>query len=211
MYKHGELEKYCEAHSSSPSLLCEEVARHTQQNFELARMLIGSWQASFLQFLIMITRARRVLEIGTFTGYSALAMAEVLPADGELVTVDIDAETTRLARSFWDRSAASKKITAVVKPALEVLGELAGEFDLVFIDADKENVKVYFTGALKLLSEHGVIAVDNTFMDGAVLHNDTASEGVRAMAEFNGYIAARQDVRKVLVNIRDGVFLITRA
>lgn len=128
-YARDELEKYCEAHSTSPSALCVEIDNYTQQNFELARMIIGSWQASFLQFLVMTTKAKRVLEIGTFTGYSALAMAEALPADGELITVDVNVETTQLARSFWDKSAAGKKIKTVTKPALEALEELAGEFD----------------------------------------------------------------------------------
>ena len=137
-------------------------------------------------------------------------MAEVLPADGELITVDINSETTQLARSFWDKSAAGKKIKAINKPALAVLEELTGEFDLVFIDADKENVKAYFEGALRLLSPHGFVAVDNSFMDGAVLNSKTASDSVRAMAEFNNYIATRKDVRKVLINIRDGLYLIAR-
>ena len=209
-YTRSELEQYCEVHSSSPSALCADIDAYTQKNFELARMIIGSWHASFLQFLITTTRAQRVLEIGTFTGYSALAMAEVLPADGEVITVDINSETTQLARSFWDKSAAGKKIKAINKPALAVLEELTGEFDLVFIDADKENVKAYFEGALRLLSPHGFVAVDNSFMDGAVLNSKTASDSVRAMAEFNNYIATRKDVRKVLINIRDGLYLIAR-
>ena len=209
-YTRGELEDYCETHSSSSSPLCAEIAAHTQKNFELARMIIGSWHASFLQLLITTTRAKRVLEIGTFTGYSALAMAETLPADGEVITVDVNSETTELARSFWDKSEAGKKIKAWVKPALDVLPELTEEFDLVFIDADKENVKAYFEGALKILSKHGIIAVDNSFMDGEVLNSKTANKSVQAMAAFNDYIAERQDMRKVLINIRDGLYLITR-
>ena len=206
-----ELEKYCEAHSTSPSALCVEIDSHTQQNFELARMIIGSWQASFLQFLVMTTKAKRVLEIGTFTGYSALAMAEALPADGELITVDVNVETTQLALSFWDKSEVGKKIKTVTKPALEALEELTGEFDLVFIDADKENVKNYCERALALLSRHGIVAVDNAFMDGEVLNSSNASsDSVRAMSAFNDYIATRKDLHKVLVNIRDGVYLITK-
>ena len=210
-YARDELEKYCEAHSTSPSALCVEIDNYTQQNFELARMIIGSWQASFLQFLVMTTKAKRVLEIGTFTGYSALAMAEALPADGELITVDVNVETTQLARSFWDKSEVGKKIKTVTKPALEALEELTGEFDLVFIDADKENVKNYCERALALLSRHGIVAVDNAFMDGEVLNSSNASsDSVRAMSAFNDYIATRKDLHKVLVNIRDGVYLITK-
>ena len=210
-YTRSDLERYCEAHSSMPSALCAEIDSYTQANFELARMIIGGYHASFLQMLIKTTQAKRVLEIGTFTGYSALAMAEVLPADGEVVTIDINSETTELARSFWDKSEAGKKITALVKPALEVLEEGArGEFDFVFIDADKENVQAYFEGALKMISRHGIIAVDNSFMDNEVLNSKTTNTSVRAMAEFNDYIAQRKDLHKVLVNIRDGIFLITR-
>ena len=207
----AELAEYCEAHSTSFAELCAEIDNYTQQNFALARMIIGSWQASFLQFLIMTTRAKRVLEIGTFTGYSALAMAEALPAAGEVITIDVNTATTELARSFWAKSAAGKKIKTLTKPALEALEELTGEFDLVFIDADKENVKSYCERALTLLSRHGIIAVDNAFMDGEVLHSKTASDSVRAMADFNAYIATREDLHKVLINIRDGVYLITKA
>ena len=228
-YARSDLERYCEAHSSSPSALCAEINSYTQQNFELARMIVGPWHAGFLQFLLKTTCARRVLEIGTFTGYSALAMAEALPADGEVVTIDINVETTQLARSFWDKSAAGKKIKVLVKPALEVLQELEresskesceaesgkescerSEFDFVFIDADKENVRAYFEAALRMLSKRGMIAVDNSFMDGEVLSHDTTNTSVQAMAEFNDYLSARQDLHKVLINIRDGIFLITR-
>ena len=206
-----ELAKYCEEHSTSPSALCAEIDSYTQQNFALARMIIGSWQASFLQFLVMTTRAKRVLEIGTFTGYSALAMAEALPDAGELITIDVNPATTELARSFWAKSEAGKKIKTITQPAQEALEALTGEFDLVFIDADKENVKIYCERALTLLSRRGIVAVDNAFMDGEVLHRDTASDSGRAMADFNTYIAARQDLHKVLINIRDGVYLITKA
>lgn len=210
-YTRSELEDYCETHSSSPSALCAEIDAYTQKNFELARMIIGSWHASFLQFLITTTRAQRVLEIGTFTGYSALAMAEALPADGEVVTVDVNSETTQLACSFWDKSVAGKKIKPLVKPALDALAELTGEFDLIFIDADKENVRSYFEGGLRLLSPHGFVAVDNSFMDGKVLNSKITNKSVQAMAEFNDYIVARKDVRKVLINIRDGLYLIAKA
>ena len=206
----AELEQYCAAHSTSPSRLCAEINSYTQQNFELARMIIGPWQAGFLQFLVLTTRAKRVLEIGTFTGYSALAMAEALPEDGELYSIDINTETTQLARSFWDKSSAGKKIKALVKPALAAMAELSGEFDLVFIDADKENVKNYCERALTLLSPSGFIAVDNAFMDGQVVNDRQAIASVQAMAAFNDYIAARDDLHKVLINIRDGVYLLTR-
>ncbi len=210
LHERSRLEDYCRAHSTSPSALCAEIDNYTQQHFTSARMIIGAWQASFLQFLLMTTGAQRVLEIGTFTGYSALAMAEALPAAGEVITVDINATTTELARSFWDKSTAGKKIKTLTKPALEALAELTGKFDLVFIDADKENVQTYFEMALGLLSPRGFVAVDNAFMGGEVLHSRATSDGGRAMAAFNDYIAARQDLRKVLVNIRDGVYLITK-
>lgn len=208
--KATDTEQYCVAHSSQHSDICAKIENYTKKNIELPQMLIGAWEASFLQFLVMISKAKRVLEVGTFTGYSAMAMAEVLPADGELVTIDVNAKTTELAKSFWQKSKAGAKIKPILGPAVDAFAELTGRFDLIFLDADKKNIKTYFARSIEVLNPNGIIAVDNSFMDGKVFNPGTASEETRAMAEFNTYIAKdRTDLHCVLINIRDGVYLIT--
>lgn len=203
-------ERYCVAHSSQHSSVCAEIEAYTKENVELPQMLIGAWEASFLQFLVMTSKAKRVLEIGTFTGYSAMAMAEALPADGELLTVDINAKTMELAQSFWQKSKAGTKIKPILGPATDVFVKLTGRFDLIFLDADKKNIKTYFEHAVEILNPGGIIAVDNAFMDGEVFNHDTASESAQAMAKFNDYITRdRIDLHCVLIDIRDGVYLIS--
>ena len=148
----SEIEEYCVAHSSKPSPVAQELMNHTRASVHGSNMLIGEMEGSVLKVLIKLGRVKRILELGTYTGYSALIMAEALPADGELITVDINPETTKLARSFWDKSEHGKKITQILKPGLEALATLSGEFDLVFIDADKNNYPNYLEWALKHLS-----------------------------------------------------------
>jgi caffeoyl-CoA O-methyltransferase len=135
------LEDYCRAHTSPADPLLEELADHTRGHCRAPQMLTGPVEGAFLRMLVTVTRARRVLEIGTYTGYSALSMAAGLPDDGELITCDIDTETNAIARAFWARSPHGGKIRPVLGPALETIAQLAPAetFDLVFIDADKES------------------------------------------------------------------------
>lgn len=173
-------------------------------------MLIGEMEASLLRFLINLGKVKTVVEFGTFTGYSALAMAEVLPADGKVYTVDINKETTTLARGFWDKSEHGKKIEQILKPGLEAIKDLNGKYDLVFIDADKNNYSNYLDWALAHLSEQGVIIVDNTLWSGKVLKPDGEKQTDSIIAHnvkaknLDGYV-------KTLLPIRDGMFLIKKA
>ncbi len=172
-------------------------------------MLIGEMEGSVLKVLIKLGRVKRILELGTYTGYSALVMAEALPADGELITVDINPETTKLARSFWDKSEHGKKITQILKPGLEALSTLNGEFDLVFIDADKNNYPNYLEWALKHISAHGLIVTDNTLWYGKVLTPglDKQTDSIRL---HNELAAKLEGYTKSLLPIRDGMFLIQK-
>lgn len=205
------IEDYCQRHSSQPSADCQAIADYTRAKVDMAQMLIGGWQAGFLQLLIRLSNAKRVLEIGTFTGYSALAMAEALPADGQLTTIDINHKTTEIAKSFWQKSIAGHKITSVTRSALETLAEMTAEsFDFVFIDADKKNTKNYFDRSLEHLTPNGIIAIDNAFMDGEVLGDDSTEIEVRHMQEFNDYLAGRADLHKSLLSIRDGLFVVSK-
>ncbi|MFA7613300.1 MAG: class I SAM-dependent methyltransferase, partial [Candidatus Caldatribacteriota bacterium] len=132
-----ELEQYCIDHSTKPGAVAKELENHTRSEVHGAQMLIGEMEGSILKLLIKMTKAKKIVEFGTFTGYSALVMAEALPDDGKIFTVDINAETTKLARSYWEKAGVSHKIEQILRPGLEALNELNDEYDLIFIDADK--------------------------------------------------------------------------
>jgi caffeoyl-CoA O-methyltransferase len=205
----SEIEEYCVAHSSKPSVVAQELMNHTRASVHGSNMLIGEMEGSVLKVLIRLGRVKRILELGTYTGYSALIMAEALPEDGELITVDINPETTKLARGFWDKSEHGKKITQILKPGLEALATLSGEYDLVFIDADKNNYPHYLEWALKHLSPYGLIVTDNTLWYGKVLTPglDKQTDSIRLHNE----LAARlEGYTKSLLPIRDGMFLIQK-
>lgn len=177
-------------------------------------MLSGHVEGQLLRFLVHLTGARRVLEIGMFTGYSALAMAEALPADGELVACEIDADVAEFARGCFAESPAGHRISVRVAPALDTLARLADEgasFDLVFVDADKPGYASYLDALLDgdLLAPHGVVAVDNTLMQGAPWLPDPTVNGA-AIAAFNAAVAADPRVEQVLIPLRDGLTLIRR-
>ncbi len=177
-------------------------------------MVSGHVEGQFLKFLIHLTQARRVLEIGMFTGYSALAMAEALPTDGEVVACEVDAYAAEFAQRCFNESPAGAKISVKVAPALETMQQLAanGEvFDLVFIDADKGGYLDYLNLLLTtgLLAPHGSIYADNTLMQGQPYVSETTPNGV-AIANFNQAVADDPRVEQVLIPLRDGITLIRR-
>ncbi|MCO4793929.1 MAG: class I SAM-dependent methyltransferase [Bacteriovoracaceae bacterium] len=210
------LEDYCIDHSVRPSVLNKELFAETHNTQELPQMLIGEMEASFLGFLIKSSGVKRVLEIGTFTGYSALAMARELPNDGELITLDINPKTVALAQKYWDKAKWGHKIKSIVGSALETIPTLKGQFDLVFIDADKENYKKYLDMVLPRLSGNGIVIVDNVLWGGKVVSGskfDTVTPPTTstiALREFNEYIKGRKDLYSTMLPVRDGLFLIKR-
>lgn len=186
-----------------------ETVRHLEQE-----MVSGHVEGQFLKFLIHLTQARRVLEIGMFTGYSALAMAEALPADGQVVACEVDAYAAEFAQRCFNDSPAGHKISVKVAPALETMQQLAanGEvFDLVFIDADKAGYLDYLNLLLTtgLLAPNGSIYADNTLMQGQPYVSETTPNGI-AIANFNQAVAADPRVEQVLIPLRDGITLIRR-
>jgi caffeoyl-CoA O-methyltransferase len=203
------IENYARSHSSAPSALLTELETYTRAHRSDAEMLIGALEAALLQMLIRLGHVRRVLEIGLFTGYSALAMAEVLPDDGEVISCDINPETTAIAQRFFERSPHGRKITVRLAPALETLATLHGEsFDLVFLDADKENYPAYYTQVLPLVRPGGLIVADNVLWSGRVLAPEKASD--HALARFNAEVARDPSVSQVLLTMRDGVMVIRK-
>lgn len=204
------IEDYCLAHTSPADPLLEELAAHTRAHCQLPQMLTGPVEGTFLKMLVQLSGARQVLEIGTYTGYSALSMATGLPEGGTLITCDIDAETNAIARAFWARSPHGKKIEPHLRPALETIAALPVDmvFDFVFIDADKENYLNYYEAVLPRLKPGGLIAADNTLWSGRVL--DPKEKSDHAIVAFNAHVAHDARVEQALLSIRDGVLLIRK-
>ncbi len=202
------LEEYCRRHSSSPDPLLDELAAYTQSHCQWPQMLTGPVEGTFLRLLVQLNGARRVLEVGTFTGYSALSMAAGLPDDGELITCEIDAERARIAQSFFDRSAHGRKISILLAPALETLAGLDGAFDLVFLDADKENYVNYYDAVLPKLKRGGLLVADNVLWSGKVL--DPKEKSDQAIVAFNDHVARDAQVEHVMLSVRDGMMLVRK-
>jgi len=199
------IEDYAEAHTTRPSVLLEKLLRETYRRTEIPQMAVGTVEGKFLKMLVQISGARRVLEIGTFTGYSALSMAEGLAEEGELVTCDINEKTSALAKKFWSESPQGRKIKSILGPALETLPRLTGLFDLVFIDADKENYLAYWEASLPKLRRGGLIVVDNVLWGGSVLRPKLKDE--LSIARFNEAVARDPRVEVVMLTVRDGITL----
>lgn len=209
-----QIEKYCIEKSNVPSSLCNDLELYTRENVHGAQMLIGKMEASLLGFFIRSIGAVRILELGTFTGYSALAMAEQLPANGELITLDINEKTVQLAKTYWEKSPHGTKIKSLLGPGLETLNQVQGKFDLVFIDADKRNYLLYLEKSLELLTEKGMIVIDNVLWAGRVVEAPGDSEdehrNTKFIRELNDTIAKREDLYGTLLSLRDGMFLIKK-
>jgi caffeoyl-CoA O-methyltransferase len=199
------LEAYAEAHSEPVAPVFEELRKETYANVPSAQMQVGRLEGDFLRLLVRLVRARRVLEIGMFTGYSGLMMAEGLPDDGELITCDVDTNVEKVARRYFAKSPHGKKIQIRMGPALETLKALEGPFDFVFIDADKTNYSAYYDAVFPKVRTGGLIVADNTLWSGDVL--DPKDADARAIVAFNAKVAADSRVEKVLVTVRDGMML----
>jgi len=202
-----EIERYAAEHTSPLPPLLDELIAETEREFGvLARMLSGRIEGALLQMLIAASGARRVLEIGMFTGFSAQMMAAALPEDGRITTCDVDPKAIAVAKRYFARSPHGRKIDAREGPALETLKSLDGPFDLVFIDADKGNYANYYEAALPLLAPAGLIVVDNVLWSGRVL--DPKSDDDRAIVSFNDHVRDDGRVSHVLLTVRDGIMLI---
>jgi caffeoyl-CoA O-methyltransferase len=204
------IDAYAEAHSTPPDPLLAELAAETKATMASPQMLTGAVEGRFLELLVHATGARRILELGTFTGYSALSMAAALPEGGRIDTLDIEPRHAEVAQRYFDRSPHGSKITLHLGPALETLATLEGPYDLVFVDADKTGYDAYYEAALPLLSERGLIAIDNTLWSGRVLDPEEGDESTALIAALNDKIAADERVVAVQLTVRDGITLIRR-
>ena len=173
-------------------------------------MMVGHLEGRFLETLVWLSGARRILEIGCFTGYSALSMAAALPPDGTITTCEVDPERAAMARRHFDASPWAERIDLIVGPALDSLTLLMGPFDLVFIDADKVNYPRYYEAVLPLLADRGLIVADNVLWGGRVLDTSDESDDTKAIRAFNDMVVDDPRVTCVMATVRDGVLLIRR-
>jgi caffeoyl-CoA O-methyltransferase len=204
----ADIDAYAQAHSMPESDLCRALRDETQRRMESPQMIVGPLEGAFLKMMAQLVGARRVLEIGMFTGYSALCFAEAIPADGTVITCEVDEASAALARQYFARSPIGKKIEIRMGPALDTMRALTGPFDLIFIDADKVNYLNYYRRALDLLSPTGVILIDNVLWDGDVLKQPPPDEKTAAIQELNRTVSNDPRVSAVLVTIRDGVLVV---
>jgi caffeoyl-CoA O-methyltransferase len=198
-----EIERYAEQQTTPAAPLLEELAAETRATLECPQMLTGPVEGRFLEFMVWALRAERALEIGTYSGYSALSMAAGLPDGGHIHTCELDEERAAVALRYIERAGLADRITVHLGPAAETVERLDGPWDFVFIDADKEGYVGYYEAVMPKLSEHGIIAADNTLRGGRVLEGDI-------MHAFNEHVRSDPRVAEVLLTVRDGVTLIRR-
>jgi caffeoyl-CoA O-methyltransferase len=203
------LDAYLDAHATPLEPLLEENYEETYASLSSPQMIAGPVLGRLLRFLVAMVAPRLVVEIGTFSGYSALTMAGGLPPGGRIVTCELSPDRARFAQGYFDRSPFADRIDLRVGPALETVDALDGPIDFAFIDADKEGYTDYYEAVVPKLSPRGLIAVDNTLYGGDVAHPLT--EGDRVMAAFNDHVHADPRTENVLLSVRDGVTLIRLA
>ena len=205
-----EIDGYTEAHTTPPPELLAELAEETRETLASPQMLTGVVEGRLLELLVHALKPQRVLELGTYSGYSALSMAAGLPEGGHIDTCEVDERHAKVARRYIGRSPYSDRITVHVGPALGTIERLGGEFDFVFVDADKENYGNYYEALLPRLAASGLMAFDNTLWSGRVLDSDDDSETTRSIMELNDRIARDERVIAVMLTVRDGITLLRR-
>jgi caffeoyl-CoA O-methyltransferase len=206
-----QIEEYAAGHTTPPTELLQALAAETRETLRAPQMLTGTIEGRFLELLVFGLGAKRVLELGTYSGYSSLSMAAGLPEGGHIDTCEADETHAEVARRYIARSPYADRITVHIGPALDTIPQLEGEFDFVFIDADKENYLNYYEALLPRLAEHGVMAIDNTLWSGRVLDEDDDSDATKAIREINDRIAEDGRVVAVQLTVRDGVTLVRRS
>ena len=205
------VEDYVDTHTDDVSTLLEELLTETEKITGRSRWSVGKVEGKLLQMLIKISNARRVVEVGTFTGYSALAMAEALPQDGVLTTLENSREFAAIAQRYFEKSPYGHKIQLKLGPALQSLQAMPDNSeDFVFIDADKPSYGLYFDEAMRILRSGGIIFVDNVFWRHKIFKKKITNENARAIAAFNEKVRRETRAEKVMLSVRDGVYLIRK-
>ena len=204
-YIPDEVEAYAERYTTARADVFERLGAETNETQDAPQMMVGVIEGAFLSFLVGMTQATRVLEVGTFTGWSAIAMARALPPGGRLVSCDVNEETTAVARRYAEEAGVADRIEFRLGPGVESLASLEGPFDLAFIDADKGGYIDYYEAILPKLAPSGVILADNTLFG-----LDSEGENAQAITRFNEHVLHDDRVEAVLLPFREGVTLIRR-
>jgi len=207
------VEAYAAAHTTAPAPFLQALAEETRSTLDSPQMLTGEIEGRFLEFLVFLAQPRLILEIGTYSGYSALSMAQALPDGGRIVSCELDRDRIAFAERHIADAGFADRIEVRQGPALETVGDLDGPFDLVFIDADKPSYHAYYEAVLPKLSERGLIVVDNVLWSGRVAEaeSDDDTDSTKALRAFNDHVAADERVVSVMLSVRDGVTLARRA
>lgn len=205
----AELQKYIFTYGVNEHPLQKEIREYTEKNLgNSAIMQISPDQGALLQFIIKSSNIQNCLEIGTFTGYSALTMALALPENGSIVSLDIDKVNTDIAKKYWSKHSVGKKIDFILARALETMEEFINQdkmFDLIFIDADKKNYKNYFLKSLELLEKDGIIIIDNTLWKGKVFDLNITDDQTNSIREFNSFVRDFKGTDSMILPIADGM------
>lgn len=205
-----ELKSYLESSSDPESDLLKQIDRETHLKVSMPRMLSGHYQGRVLSMLSKMICPQRILEIGTFTGYATLCLAEGLSNDGILYTVDINAELEDMVRANFDKSELGTKIHYHIGDAVEIIPKLDELFDLVFIDADKKNNETYYNLSIDKLRSGGLIIVDNVLWSGKVIAEKKTDSGTILISNFNDMVSSDQRVEKLILPVRDGLYIIRK-
>ena len=202
------LEKYISDHSYDLHPIQKEILNHNKSLGDVKKMQISVTQAYFFQFFIKTNKIKNILEIGTFTGYSALSMGLALPKDGNIICLDINKETSEIAKNFFKKANLDKKMKIILGPAINTLKKLKEDkrmFDMIFIDGDKENYKNYYDLSLELVKKNGFILVDNVLWHGDVADPKKNDRLTNIIREFNSFIKNDDRVEKTILPLGDGV------
>ena len=200
------LQDYILKHGLKLHPVQKEIINHNLSLGDSKRMQISISQCQFLHLIIKVSRIRKVLEIGTFTGLSTLSMSLALPDEGEIIALDKDKKTNKIAVNFFKKANQNHKIKTIIKPALESLIKIRNEkFDLVFIDADKMNYKKYYEISLDLLNKEGLVIIDNVLWHGEVVNKDINDKITKSIRDLNNFISKDTRIEKVMVPFGDGM------
>jgi len=202
------LEKYIENFSWSLHSIQQEIISYNESLGEIKRMQIAVPQCYFLELLIKISNSKKILEVGTFTGLSTLSMSLALPDDGSIIALDKNIETNKIATNFFFKANQEKKIQTIIKPALESIEELKKEnhyFDIVFIDADKDNYKKYYDNTLELTKKNGLIIIDNVLWHGEVADKNNNEKYTNIIRDFNEHVKNDKKTEQVIIPLGDGL------
>ena len=204
-----EIEKYIEAHTTDESEVLQKLNRKTQTDVLMPQMLSGKVQGQFLKFISQMLQPERVLEIGTFTGYAAICLAEGLTVNGKLFTIDINEELEAIVKTHVEKAGLQNKIVQIIGNAAQAIQQLDETFDLVFIDADKQNYGLYFDLVIDKVRTGGIILADNVLWSGKII-NEQKDKDTQKLAEFNDKVQQDNRVENVIVSIRDGIMMIRK-